>query len=87
MLGSTVHPFVNVAPEKPPVLSNFGSRQLSQTREFIHRGFRHPEKAGDFQHGENLAFRRRYTVKAYFGCCGHSVIHNGYGIGGRRLKL
>lgn len=87
MLGPTVHPFVNIASEKTPMLSDLGSGQFSQTRELIHRGFRHTEKPCDFRHGENLAFRRRYTVEADVGCRRKSVVHNGYGIGGRHLKL
>ena len=87
MLSPAVHPFVNVASKKPPVLSDFGSRQFTQTGEFIHRGFRHTQKLCDVRHGENLAFRRGYTVEADVGCGRNSVVHDGYGIGGRHLKL
>lgn len=87
MLRPAVHPFVNVAPEKPPMLSDFGSRQFTEARELIHRGLRNAQEVRHFRDGENLAFRRQYTVKVCSGCCGDSVVHNGYGIGVRRLKL
>ena len=87
VLGPAVHPIVNVASEEPPVLPDFGGRQFAQTRELIHRGFRHTQKPRDVRDGENLAFRRRYTIEADVGCGHNSVVHNGYGIGGRHLKL
>ena len=69
------------------MLPDFRSRQVSQTRELVHRGFRYAEEPRDLRNGENLAFRRRHTLEAYSGRSRDSIVHNGYGIGVRRRKL
>ena len=68
------------------MLSDFGSRQFTGRASLYTVDFGTRRKCATSD-GENLAFRRQYTVKVCSGCCGDSVVHNGYGIGVRRLKL
>lgn len=57
LLGSVVHPLVDVPAEKAPMLSDFGSRELTQAGELIHCGLRHAQKLRDLHHSQNLALR------------------------------
>lgn len=46
-----MHPLVDIASEKAPMLPDFGSWQLPEPREFIDRRLRYPEKPGHIHDG------------------------------------
>ncbi len=46
-----MHPLIDIAAKKAPMLPDFGSRQLTEPREFIDRRFWHPEEPGHVQDG------------------------------------
>lgn len=82
-----MHPLMDIAAEKTPMLPDFGSRQLPEPCEFIDRRLRHPEKPGHIHDGENLAARRRYTIGWQYRCCRQCVIHSEWVIGTANTKL
>lgn len=52
-----MHPFVDIATKKAPMLSDLRRRQSSDPREFIDGGLGHPKKTGHVHNRQDLAVR------------------------------
>ncbi|MCS6897490.1 MAG: hypothetical protein NZM29_05900, partial [Nitrospira sp.] len=88
LLGTSAEPFVNVASEKAPVLSNLGGRQFAEPGKLVHRGFGYPKKTGHVHHGQDLAVRFRGAVHLrFYDSCWFSFMHGAYSIGGTIKNL
>lgn len=48
---TAMHPLVDIAAKKAPMLPDFGSRQLTEPCEFVNRRLRYPEKLGHVHDG------------------------------------
>jgi hypothetical protein len=84
---STVHPLMNVAADKTPMLSNLRSRQFADPREFVDGGFRHPKELCDLHHGQDFPVPCRRTIQRVPRYCRSIAIHDTRGIGEAVSKL
>jgi hypothetical protein len=56
-MGATVHPFMDVATEKAPMLPNLRRRQFADPSELVHGGLGHPKETGHVRDRQDLAVR------------------------------
>src|SRR5437868_15362002 len=57
LLGATVHPFMDVATEKAPMLPNLRRRQFTDPSKLVHGGLGHTKKAGPVHDRQDLVVR------------------------------
>ncbi len=46
-----MHPLMDIPAKKAPMLPDFGSRQLTEPREFVDRRLRYPKEPGHVHNG------------------------------------
>src|SRR6267143_2400678 len=57
LLGATVHPFMDVATEKAPMLPNLRRRQFADPSELVQGGLGYPKKTGHVHDRQDLVVR------------------------------
>lgn len=60
---SCLHPVLEIRAEKPPVLTDLGRWNLSQSGKLIDRRFRDPQKMRHFRYGEDVTIQSAIAVR------------------------